>query len=127
MDHSNAAFSRNSIREPFLPKFDQNGLLVAVVVDAKSKEPLMVAFMNSEALEATLETGCAHFWSRSRGKLWMKGETSGNTMEVKGIRVDCDQDAVVLSVDPSGPACHTGENSCFYRSLSINLRKLTPT
>lgn len=77
----------------------------------------MVAFMNEEALAKTRATGIAHFWSRSRQSLWQKGETSGNTLHVKQIRVDCDQDALVLVVEPKGPACHTGATSCFYRIL----------
>ena len=101
----------------FLPKFDANGLLTAVVVDAASLAVLMVAHMNAEALAATRATGTAHFWSRSRGKLWQKGETSGNILTVREIRVDCDQDALVILADPAGPACHTGAPSCFYRRL----------
>ena len=85
--------------------------------EAASGEVLMVAFMDREALEATRATGLAHFHSRSRGKLWKKGETSGNVLKVEQILVDCDQDALVLKVRPAGPACHTGERSCFYRSL----------
>jgi phosphoribosyl-AMP cyclohydrolase len=77
----------------------------------------MVAFMDSEALEATRATGLAHFHSRSRGRLWMKGETSGHVLHVEAILVDCDQDALALKVRPAGPACHTGERSCFYRAL----------
>ena len=101
----------------FLPKFDANGLLTAVAVDAASGEVLMVAFMDAEALAKTRETGLAHFHSRSRGRLWLKGETSGHTLQVAEIRVDCDQDALVLLVRPAGPACHTGATSCFYRKL----------
>lgn len=100
-----------------MPKFDQSGLLCAVVQDAGTGEVLMVAFMDAEALAATRSTGIAHFHSRSRGKLWMKGETSGNTLSVQELLVDCDQDAIVLKVMPKGPACHTGAVSCFYRSL----------
>lgn len=99
----------------FEPKFDANGLLTAVVTDLRSKDVLMVAFMNREALEATLQSGIAHFWSRSRQKLWQKGETSGNVLRVAEVLVDCDQDAVVLKAQPAGPACHTGRRSCFYR------------
>jgi len=88
-----------------------------VAQEAASGEVLMVAFMDREALEATRATGLAHFHSRSRGKLWKKGETSGNVLKVEQILVDCDQDALVLKVRPAGPACHTGERSCFYRSL----------
>lgn len=101
----------------FLPKFDANGLLTAVAVDADSRAVLMVAFMDREALEKTLETGCAHFHSRSRGRLWMKGETSGHLLRVEEVRVDCDQDALVLLCRPAGPACHTGATSCFYRRI----------
>ena len=101
----------------FLPKFDAQGLLTAVAVDADNGEVLMVAFMDHEALEKTRETGLAHFHSRSRGRLWMKGETSGHVLRVEEIRVDCDQDALILRVTPAGPACHTGAVSCFYRRL----------
>lgn len=101
----------------FMPKFDEKGLLSAVVVDATTGSVLMVAFMNEEAIAATRKTGFAHFWSRSRGKLWQKGETSGNTLRIENILVDCDQDALVLQVTPAGPACHTGAVSCFYRVL----------
>ena len=103
------------------PKFDLNGLLSAVVVDADSREVLMVAFMDSEALAKTRASGLAHFHSRSRGRLWLKGESSGNTMKVEEIRIDCDQDALVLVVRPAGPACHTGTRSCFYRRLNGDL------
>jgi phosphoribosyl-AMP cyclohydrolase len=82
-----------------------------------SGEVLMVAFMDREALAATRSTGLAHFHSRSRGRLWMKGESSGHVLRVEAILVDCDQDALVLKVRPEGPACHTGERSCFYRAL----------
>jgi phosphoribosyl-AMP cyclohydrolase len=88
-----------------------------VAQDAASGEVLMVAFMDREALAATRRTGLAHFHSRSRGQLWMKGESSGHVLHVEAIRVDCDQDALVLKVRPAGPACHTGERSCFYRAL----------
>lgn len=101
----------------FLPKFDAQGLLSAVAVDAVSREVLMLAFMDAEALAKTRETGLAHFHSRSRGRLWMKGESSGHVLRVLEIRVDCDQDALVLLVKPEGPACHTGATSCFYRRL----------
>lgn len=101
----------------FLPKYDAQGLLTAVAVDADQGEVLMVAFMDAEALAKTRETGLAHFHSRSRGRLWMKGETSGHVLRVREIRVDCDQDALVLLVEPAGPACHTGATSCFYRRL----------
>lgn len=101
----------------FLPKFDSNGLLSSVAIDAESRDVLMVAFMDAEALAKTRETGLAHFHSRSRGRLWMKGETSGHVLKVRDILVDCDQDAVVLVVEPQGPACHTGAGNCFYRKL----------
>ena len=101
----------------FTPKFDSAGLLSAVAVDATSREVLMVAFMDREALDQTVATGLAHFHSRSRGRLWMKGESSGHVLEVEEIRPDCDQDALVLIVRPAGPVCHTGERSCFYRRL----------
>jgi phosphoribosyl-AMP cyclohydrolase len=102
----------------FLPKFDANGLLSAVVVDSATKDVLMVAFMDAEALAKTRETGLAYFHSRSRGRLWMKGETSGHVLRVEEILVDCDQDALVLKVVPNGPACHTGAAACFYRKLA---------
>ncbi len=101
----------------FLPRFDDKGLLTAIAVDSASGEILMVAFMDAEALARTRETGLAHFHSRSRGRLWMKGETSGHVLRVEDIRVDCDQDALVLIVKPEGPACHTGARSCFYRRI----------
>lgn len=101
----------------FLPKFDSQGLLIAIAVDSETKEILMVAYMDEEALAKTHETGLAHFHSRSRGKLWLKGETSGHFLRVQEMRVDCDQDALVMLVKPEGPACHTGARSCFYRKL----------
>lgn len=104
----------------FMPRFDAQGLLTAIAIDAASKDILMVAFMDEEALARTRETGLAHFHSRSRGRLWMKGETSGHVLEVQEIRVDCDQDALLLMVRAAGPACHTGETSCFYRKLEGN-------
>lgn len=102
---------------PFVPRFDAAGLLTAVAVDAESGELLMLAHMDAEALAKTRETGLAHFHSRSRGRLWMKGESSGNVLRVREIWVDCDQDAIVLHVEPAGPACHTGARSCFFRRL----------
>lgn len=101
----------------FLPQFDSQGLLTAVAVDSVSKEILMVAFMDAEALARTRETGLAHFHSRSRGRLWLKGETSGHFLKIEEIRIDCDQDALVMLVRPQGPACHTGARSCFYRRI----------
>ena len=94
-----------------------HGLIPAVVQDATTHQVLMVAWMNTEALVRTQETGEAHFWSRSRRELWHKGATSGNIMRVVEIRVDCDEDTLLLLVNPAGPACHTGEISCFYRKL----------
>jgi len=100
------------------PKYDGNGLITAVVTDAKTGEVLMLAHMNAQALELTQETGEAHFWSRSRRRLWKKGETSGNVLHVVDMRIDCDQDALWIVANPVGPACHTGERSCFYRRLT---------
>lgn len=97
--------------------WDANGLVPAIVQDAQTNQVLMLAYVNAEALAKTLETGSAHFWSRRRKQLWMKGETSGNILRVREIRYDCDGDAMLLRVNPAGPACHTGEVSCFYRSL----------
>lgn len=98
-------------------KFDDRGLLSAVVQDVQTGEVLMVAFMNEEALRLTLETRIAHYYSRSRNKLWKKGESSGHIQEVKELWVDCDQDAVVMKVRQVGGACHTGFRSCFYRKI----------
>ena len=103
--------------DAFRPKFDSAGLLTAVVQHAETGGVLMVAFMDREALDKTRDTGLAHFHSRSRGRLWMKGETSGHVLRVQQILVDCDQDAVVLKALPDGPACHTGAPACFYRVL----------
>ena len=114
------AQSSNAEREAgltFNPRFDAAGLIGAIVQEAISGEVLMFAFMDAEALAKTRETGLAHFHSRSRGRLWLKGETSGNVLKVLQILVDCDQDALILKVRPAGPACHTGELSCFYREL----------
>ena len=103
---------------PFVPRFDANGLVTAVVIDSVSRQVLMVAHMNAAALQATRASGEAHFWSRSRQRLWRKGETSGNVLIVDDILVDCDQDAIVLECRPAGAACHTGAASCFYRRLT---------
>ncbi len=97
------------------PKFGADGLIAAIAQDAETGEVLMLAWMNAEALRLTLETGRATYWSRSRGGLWVKGETSGHTQDVVEVRVDCDQDAVLLKVCQTGGACHTGRESCFYR------------
>ncbi|TLG73980.1 phosphoribosyl-AMP cyclohydrolase [Methylocystis sp. B8] len=103
----------------FAPKFDAHGLIVCVTTEAATREVLMVAYMNELALKKTIETGFAHYWSRSRQALWRKGETSGQTQKVLSLRVDCDQDALLLEVEVGGDgkACHTGRKSCFYRSL----------
>lgn len=101
----------------FQPRFNAEGLLTAVAVDADSRQVLMLAHMDAEALARTRETGLAHFHSRSRRRLWMKGESSGHVLKVEHILVDCDQDALVLVVRAAGPACHTGAQSCFYRVL----------
>lgn len=104
----------------FDPRFDAAGLVTAIVTDADTDVLLMVAHMNAEAIERTRATGQAHFWSRSRAALWRKGETSGNGLTVVEMRVDCDQDALLLRVKPAGPACHTGRRSCFYRRVETD-------
>lgn len=108
----------------FQPKFDAHGLIPAVVSDADTGEVLMFAWMNAEALALTLETRVGHFWSRSRDRLWRKGEESGNTLDVAQVLTDCDQDVVLLKVRIKGQgiACHTGSRSCFYRSLPLGTR-----
>jgi phosphoribosyl-AMP cyclohydrolase len=98
-------------------KFDANGLVPAIVQDAETKEILMLAYMNQESLQLTLEKGETYFWSRSRKELWHKGATSGNVQRVVEVRVDCDADALLILVHPAGPACHTGHQSCFYREM----------
>lgn len=105
----------------FAPRFDRDGLVTAVVTDAGDGALLMVAHMSAEALSLTLETGVAHFWSRSRGKLWKKGETSGNVQRVVELRTDCDQDVIWLKVEVAGhdATCHTGRRSCFYRTVQF--------
>jgi len=100
-------------------KFDADGLVTAIAVDASTGEVLMVAHMNAQALERTIATGEAWYFSRSRGALWKKGETSGHTQRVVEMRVDCDQDAVLLKVEQVGAACHTGRRSCFYRAVPL--------
>jgi len=106
--------------DQFSPRFDAAGLVTAIVVDADSHALLMVAHMNAEAIEQSRATGQAHFWSRSRSALWRKGETSGNGLTLVEMRVDCDQDALLLRVKPAGPACHTGRRSCFYRRVEAD-------
>jgi phosphoribosyl-AMP cyclohydrolase len=107
-------------REELLKKLDFkkcNGLIPVVVQDAKSKALLMLAYTNEEALEKTLSTGYAHYWSRSRNKLWMKGETSGHTQKIKSIIVDCDYDTLLFIVEQKGNVCHTGKDTCFHNKL----------
>lgn len=112
----------------FQPKFDADGLIPAIVTDATSGSVLMFAWMNAEALARTVETGLAHFFSRSRQRLWQKGEESGNRLRVTEMRTDCDQDVVWLraSVEGDGNACHTGERSCFYRVLPVGQKLAGP-
>ena len=102
------------------PKWDGNGLVTAVATDAASGEVLMVAHMNADALAASMACGEAVYWTRSRGELWHKGATSGHTQRVVEMRIDCDQDAIWLKVEPRGPACHTEERSCFYRVVTAD-------
>ncbi|MFT3986395.1 MAG: phosphoribosyl-AMP cyclohydrolase [Aestuariivirga sp.] len=106
----------------FQPRFDAAGLITAIVTDARDGTLLMVAHMNAEALRLTFETGCAHFWSRSRNSLWKKGETSGDLLEVREVLTDCDQDVLQVKaiVKGHGAACHTGRRSCFYRRVDGN-------
>lgn len=101
------------------PRFGDDGLITAVVQDEATSEVLMVAHMNREAWDATLQTHRATFYSRSRQQLWEKGETSGNTMHVRAVRIDCDGDAVLLSVHADGPACHTGVRTCFFTAVDV--------
>jgi phosphoribosyl-AMP cyclohydrolase len=106
--------------EDLLKKLDfkkGNGLIPVVVQDAKTKELLMLAYANEEALRKTLSTGYAHYWSRSRGKLWMKGETSGHTQKIVRVVADCDYDALLYVVEQKGPVCHTGEDTCFHHEF----------
>lgn len=114
---------RDALEEGALltPRFDRDGLIAAIAVDDASGAVLMLAWMNAQALALTLETGIAHYWSRSRGTLWRKGDTSGQTQSVADLRVDCDKDAVLLRVRVGGDggACHTGRESCFYRSVTM--------
>lgn len=104
----------------FAPRFDANGLVTVVTVEAGTNAVLMLAHMNAEALSLTLETGIAHYWSRSRSRIWKKGETSGELQDVVELRTDCDQDAIVMTVNQTGrgAACHTGRKSCFYRRVT---------
>jgi phosphoribosyl-AMP cyclohydrolase len=102
------------------PKFDTGGLTPAIIQDAGNGQVLMMAWMNRQAFDLTLSTGQVHFWSRSRQALWRKGETSGNTLLVREVRIDCDEDVLLIKVEAAGPACHTGQKSCFYRILSTD-------
>ena len=102
-------------------KYDVNGLVPAIIQDANTNEVLMLAYMNSESLELTLSSGETHLWSRSRQELWHKGATSGNIQRVVEVRVDCDADTLLVRVQPAGPACHTGNQTCFYREMKKNL------
>ena len=98
-------------------KYDANGLVPAIVQDVFTKDVLMMAWMNAESLQLTMETSEAVFWSRSRQEMWHKGATSGNVQKVVEVRVDCDADTLLVLVEPAGPACHTGEQTCFYRHM----------
>ena len=98
--------------------FDERGLVPAIVQDAATRQVLMLAYMNAESLRLTQSTGETHFWSRSRQEIWHKGATSGNMQQVVSIQVDCDGDTLLVQVRPAGPACHTGETTCFFRTLS---------
>lgn len=100
-------------------KWDEKGLVAAIIQDVNTREVLTLAYMNAESLKMTIETGETVFWSRSRQELWHKGATSGNVQTVKEIRVDCDGDALVVLVEPAGPACHTGAVSCFFETLKV--------
>lgn len=113
---------------PFTPKFDVNGLVTAIVIDANDDEVVMLAHMNSQALALTVETGIAHYYSRSRKTLWKKGETSGNIQIVQEMRTDCDQDAILIKVKMTGAgtACHTNRKSCFYRKVE-GLNTISPS
>jgi len=102
-------------------KYDSNGLIPAIVQDANTNEVLMLAYMNTESLNLTLSTGETHFWSRSRQEMWHKGATSGNIQSVVEVRVDCDADTLLILVRPVGPACHTGNQTCFYREIKKDL------
>jgi len=101
-------------------KYDDKGLIPAIIQDMESGEVLMLAYMNDYSFKKTLETGFTHFWSRSRACLWKKGATSGNVQEVRGISYDCDKDTLLVQVKQTGPACHTGSRTCFYRTINLN-------
>ena len=108
---------RVQIEGEHMVKFDSNGLVPAIVQDAATGEVLMLAYMNAESVQRTLASGEAWFWSRSRSELWHKGATSGSIMRVKEVLVDCDEDTILVRADPQGPACHTGNRTCFYREI----------
>jgi phosphoribosyl-AMP cyclohydrolase len=116
--------SRREIEEGVLltPKFDSDGLIPCAVTDHQSGAVLMFAYMNAQALALTMETGEAHYWSRSRSELWKKGATSGHVQKVVDLRIDCDQDALWMVVEQTGAACHVGYKSCFYRSIPVGPR-----
>ncbi|MER2536519.1 MAG: phosphoribosyl-AMP cyclohydrolase [Rhizobiaceae bacterium] len=124
MNTPNGSADKTALEEgsAFSPRFGADGLITAVVADAADGVVLMVAHMNAEALRLTLETGVAHYWSRSRASLWKKGETSGNLQRVREVRTDCDQDVVLLKVEVGGndATCHTGRRSCFYRTVHLD-------
>ncbi|WP_026605729.1 phosphoribosyl-AMP cyclohydrolase [Methylocapsa acidiphila] len=124
MNPSAAQGAKHELEEgsAFTPRFDADGLIVCVARAASDGEILMLAYMNAEALRLTIETGVAHYWSRSRQQLWRKGDTSGQAQRVIEIRTDCDQDAILLTVEPGGDggACHTGRRSCFYRKIALD-------
>ena len=101
-------------------KYDQNGLIPAIIQDAETNEILMMAYMNEQSLRATVETGKTHFWSRSRQKYWMKGESSGHTQEVREIFIDCDKDTLLIKVTQLGAACHEGYHNCFFRKITAD-------
>jgi len=107
------------------PRFNEDGLIAAIAQDANTGEVLMMAWMNAEALRTTLETGRGTYWSRSRGALWVKGETSGHVQDVVEVRIDCDQDTVLLRVNQAGGACHTDRRSCFYRQVQADGESLS--
>jgi phosphoribosyl-AMP cyclohydrolase len=127
MQFSQAA-SKSELEEGgvFMPRFDRDGLIVCITTDAHTGAVLMVAYMNEEALRLTIETGIAHYWSRSHKSLWRKGDTSGQVQTVTEVRTDCDQDAILIKVTVGGDgnSCHTGRASCFYRRVSTTGREL---
>jgi phosphoribosyl-AMP cyclohydrolase len=120
-DASTLSHSQLEEGTTFAPRFDAAGLVTVITTELETNEVLMLAHMNADALSLTLETGIAHYWSRSRGKLWKKGETSGELQEVVELRTDCDQDAILLVVRQTGrgAACHTGRKTCFYRKAAV--------